>query len=395
MFVQASDTSEQKLPDECPLQLVDPTTKKTNEKTGQCIKPYKTANRGKPEPNPSLQTICDITTKAIRLTTVAHTLTRLLDNEEHKDPQMQAIGAFSGFKASLHKPMQKSNAIFAKSYNLPPNKTVVHQVMCDAVEAANTKAMPFIQLVGDQPVYALIVELKNENPQKFDNIVPMLGGFHTEVNFISAIYKRFDGSGLQEWLVESGVIESGSCDQALRGKHYKRGMRVYKLAYESMMRKLIMDKKDSFSPDLQYKISCLSEAPDGETLKNIETNTEFISFVESLSTQDSEMANYWTSFLEMVEILLMHNDSLRSQCWENYCNSLRLMQPWLAAYNNTNYTRYITIYWASLQQLNDEQLEHMRNGAFSSSLTGNPYSAIPHDQWIEMTMNKASKMKGG
>ena len=32
---------------------------------------------------------------------------------------------------------------------------------------------------------------------------------------------------------------------------------------------------------------------------------------------------------------------------------------------------------------------------FSHSITGEPYSSIPTDLWIEMTMNKGSKMKSG
>ena len=37
----------------------------------------------------------------------------------------------------------------------------------------------------------------------------------------------------------------------------------------------------------------------------------------------------------------------------------------------------------------------MRSGLFSASMSGRPFSALPHDQWIEMAMNKGSKMKGG
>ena len=37
----------------------------------------------------------------------------------------------------------------------------------------------------------------------------------------------------------------------------------------------------------------------------------------------------------------------------------------------------------------------MRSGLFSASMSGRPFSAFHHDQWIETTMNKCSKMKGG
>ena len=45
--------------------------------------------------------------------------------------------------------------------------------------------------------------------------------------------------------------------------------------------------------------------------------------------------------------------------------------------------------------LTDEQREFMKNGLFCASISGRPFSALPFDQWIEMTMNKGSKMKSG
>ena len=49
--------------------------------------------------------------------------------------------------------------------------------------------MPFIQLIGDQPVYLVIVEVENENQGDFKNILPVLGGFHTQGSFMATIYR--------------------------------------------------------------------------------------------------------------------------------------------------------------------------------------------------------------
>ena len=69
--------------------------------------------------------------------------------------------------------------------------------------------MPFIQLVGDQPVYALILEIKHENSVKFERILPALGDFHTKAAFMTTIHKRFDGSGLEDLAVAAGIVEAG------------------------------------------------------------------------------------------------------------------------------------------------------------------------------------------
>ena len=70
------------------------------------------------------------------------------------------------------------------------------------------KGMPFAVVVGDQPVYTLLVEIKNEHPQEYENIIPFLGPFHTQVCMIYAIYKRYKGSGIADVLVAAGVEES-------------------------------------------------------------------------------------------------------------------------------------------------------------------------------------------
>ena len=86
------------------------------------------------------------------------------------------------------------------------------------------KRMPFLQLVGDQPVYALIVQLRNENRKAFEKILPLLGTIHTQCSFIAAINKRFPGSGLSAILVSADVITAKSGESALKGKHFRQAV---------------------------------------------------------------------------------------------------------------------------------------------------------------------------
>ena len=107
------------------------------------------------------------------------------------------------------------------------------------VAAAEMKSMPFIQVVGDQPVYAVIVQLKYENPDAFHVILPFLGPFHIHGSLIYAMHKRFRGCGLSDILVAANVIAEGLVDQAMGGKHYKRGIRCLRLMYETLCRRII------------------------------------------------------------------------------------------------------------------------------------------------------------
>ena len=46
-----------------------------------------------------------------------------------------------------------------------------------------------------------MLEIKSENAELFAHILPFMGAFHVQMSFVSAIYKRFKGSGISDVLV--------------------------------------------------------------------------------------------------------------------------------------------------------------------------------------------------
>ena len=88
------------------------------------------------------------------------------------------------------------------------------------------KKLPFVQLVGDQPICAPITPFHNKNIGSSDNIIPV---FLIQSVFISSNNKRCAGSGLPDITVLTGTIADISVDQAIRGKHYGRILRALQL----------------------------------------------------------------------------------------------------------------------------------------------------------------------
>ena len=102
------------------------------------------------------------------------------------DPgEIPPIGSYSRFQYSVHPKPVKSKPYFRLTFPTPPDKSTVHQARFTCKEIADYKSMPFIQLVGDQPVFTLITEIKNENKDEFKKIVPVLGSFHLEMAFMN------------------------------------------------------------------------------------------------------------------------------------------------------------------------------------------------------------------
>ena len=66
----------------------------------------------------------------------------------------------------------------------------------------------------------------------------------------------------------------------------------------------------------------------------------------------------------------------------------------MASYNQTEYTRYLSDFWAMIENLDKEQAIFFKSH-FVQSMSGLPYSAMPLDMWIEVTMNLCSKLKAG
>lgn len=91
------------------------------------------------------------------------------------------------------------------------------------------KKLPFVQLVGDQPICAPITPFHNKNIGSSDNIIPVFEGFLIQSVFISSNNKRCAVSGLPDITVLTGTIADISVDQAIRGKHYGRILRALQL----------------------------------------------------------------------------------------------------------------------------------------------------------------------
>lgn len=97
----------------------------------------------------------------------------------------------------------------------------------------------------------------------------------------------------------------------------------------------------------------------------------------------------------MVEVLLLNIHALHTQDWDAFTCSLRMMLPWLQLYDNNKYGRWLIEFWLEISSLTEDKAQCICKGLFSQSLTGQPYSCLPLDHLIEMTMNLGSKRKAG
>ena len=338
-----------------------------------------------------------------RARSVIHALSRIDSDGKRPNPREQRVPAYFGAQSFFHSPKHKSRPYYHKTYNEPPNKSVIYSIMTELVSTMKEKDIPFAFLVGDMPTYKIIMHLKSENSAYFKDITPILGAFHQQLSYMYAIYKRFVGSGLADILVSAGVVVEGSVDHALRGKHYRRGLRCILLMREALLHKRIETVLEFgvLSKETRENLVILHNSTTKELnalqkaqfeLENSKDITKLVQRVYQMV--ETDMGDFWISFLEMTDPLVQCIDALHSQNFIEYLSSTYYMLSGLMIYDNHDYGRWLPDYWAQLSTLPVEQMDFFRNH-FSQSMIGLPYSCQPMDLWIETTMNLNSKLKSG
>ncbi|KAL8562138.1 hypothetical protein ACOMHN_041973 [Nucella lapillus] len=128
----------------------------------------------------------------------------------------------------------------------------------------------------------------------------------------------------------------------------------------------------------------------------LEEDADLENLITNLFThvEASDMADYWRDFLTMTDALMQNVHAVHECNWDEFVISLSAMLPWMVAYDNNRYGRWLSDFWAMLTALPADQVEFLRTD-FAQSITGNSYSNMAWDMWIECTMNKGSKMKSG
>ncbi len=118
----------------------------------------------------------------------------------------------------------------------------------------------------------------------------------------------------------------------------------------------------------------------------LENDVELTNLIANLFThvEDSDMADYWRDFLLMTDALMQNVHAVHVCNWDEYVISLRAMMPWMVAYDKNRYGRWLPDFWAMLTALPADQVTFLRTD-FSQSITGNPYSNMAWDMWIECT----------
>ena len=124
----------------------------------------------------------------------------------------------------------------------------------------------------------------------------------------------------------------------------------------------------------------------------------FDEFIIAEGLTNSNFA-FWSSYIDMVELLLLFTRATREGNWKLHLLSVRSMLPWHFANNRTNYCQYLSAYYVEMRDLSKthpDVHEHFLAGEFCvQRQEEHGFAQVECDITIEQTFNRDSKTKGG
>lgn len=271
----------------------------------------------------------------------------------------------------------------------------------------------------DLAIYMKAKEIQLRCADEFKHLVIRMGGFHIALNFLSVIGKKFQESGLEDLLIESELYGSNTTLALLKGKSYNRGVRAHKLIMEALMRLQwqafclwLRSEKEKHRLETVNRVGIASDLAQFQAATSLEERVkayeELCSSIDSLQKLfcqfkndaylQSQLFQYWDSYINMVQILLRFIRSEREGDWNLHLASVAEMMPHFFAMDRTNYSRWLPVYLGDMNQLDvtaPEVHNEFVQGSHAVSRSCHPFSQVWTDMALEQSVNLDSKTKGG
>ena len=120
--------------------------------------------------------------------------------------------------------------ILAPAHELDTLNTVIQR--CKFV--AESLGQKYVVLTVDEALYCKLMELKWAKPEYQEFLIVRLGGLHTAMNFMKAIGKQMQSTGLLEVWTESDLQGQKTAENSMAGKGYEKSIRAHKITSQAM-----------------------------------------------------------------------------------------------------------------------------------------------------------------
>jgi len=326
-----------------------------------------------------------------------------------KWPQKRLLPAWTGFNQLLTSsiPPKATIAYLPVVNDSPTDLNTVNTILHRSIEIADQLELPSVVVVMDQAIYAKAQTIRWQTPIFMDRIVIRLGAFHTTMTALACVGKRFQDAGLQDVLIESSAVAPGSVSGVMNGHNYNRSIRCHKLMAGALHRLCWQSFMESVPLEMQEQyrdvISSLQSSFPGQYVQHVEGASfqAMMNEYDIFITEGNKNATFafWNSYLEMIEDILLFIRATREGNWHLHLAAVRALLPWIFAYDRTNYSRYLPVYWFEMSQLPTSHqyiYKELVSGHFAVQRQDtHGFAQVACDMTIEQTANRDSKTRGG
>ena len=231
--------------------------------------------------------------------------------------QQEPIPSWAGFISSTGVPPQHLTTIdYYPVINHPiTDYKTVQECLRISEEATNEVGQQYVINSFDLGVCMKAFPIIWQNPDRYKDHIILIGTFHLECAFMKMLGKKMKGSGLEDILLEAGLIGGGSVAGVMQGKHYDRAIHCHKVMLEAL-EGLLLEKfmqteghpLSSLSPAARAKVDTLLQTPTPTSLDDVLCDSEITAviqkFVDFRHTDMGKTAKLWLSYMDHVHLLL-------------------------------------------------------------------------------------------
>lgn len=234
----------------------------------------------------------------------------------------------------------------------------------------------------------------------------MLGPFHVELSFFKALGKFIDRSGIDRLFVTSNLIEEGSLNAVIKGKHYKRCKKLHTIAavtfkilhFENFLKlsnKSEVEIKEIFDI-LSFNSNCIDE-----TLMRLDEllGQYRMYFEQSLKGEYGKTNQFVCIYMQYMDTYNHYQRAVRTCDLKLYKYAAYQLSTIFFVFNHQNYARYLSKNLSDLENIDKTHpglSKQLENGGLSIRRTSKNFARTPVDLTVEQTINahSACKMKG-
>lgn len=332
--------------------------------------------------------------------------------------EQQKVPGWSAFQAMVHTNVPTSTNIgYCPMINGSPTEFSTVYTLMKAVQSMMASLGQKDSVITfDLAIYMKAKEIQWRLKEEFEDTVLRMGGFHIAINYLALLGKKYEMSGIEDLIVESGIYGSSVTTAILKGKSYNRGVRAHKIVMEAMFRLQWRSFVEWLSKQNRTHVNqqaLIEEATHCQlALENArDVQDAMLKMCDALATLQAELTRfqndakcksqlftYWNDYEVMVQLLLEFIKAERTGDWFLHLSTTAAMTPHFFSMDRPNYSRWLPVYLADMNQLaktHPDVHHEFMSGNHAISRSTKPFAQVWTDMALEQSINLDSKTSGG